>query len=228
MTTTPTDVHQLAHEVFGWEELRPSQAEAAEAAVSGQDVLAVMPTGYGKSAVYQLAALMVDGPCVVVSPLIALQADQRDGLNELAGKAPTHAVAINSSVSAREQENAWQALEDGTAKFVFLTPEQLAKDEVLDRLAENGTGFADVLDLAPLKQRDEEELPSGELRVTAAKARSGRVVSSPRAALERPVSARIRARICSASSSRSRNTGAKRCGTVPNAVAVPTRCFGRR
>jgi ATP-dependent DNA helicase RecQ len=141
MTKTPRDVHQLAREVFGWEELRPSQAEAVEAAVSGRDVLAVMPTGYGKSAVYQLAALMVDGPCVVVSPLIALQADQRDGLNELAGRAPTHAVAINSSVSAREQESAWQALEDGTAKFVFLTPEQLAKDEILERLRAVGPAF---------------------------------------------------------------------------------------
>ncbi|MBB5750407.1 ATP-dependent DNA helicase RecQ [Micrococcus sp. TA1] len=141
MTTTPTDVHRLAHEVFGWEELRPSQAEAVEAAVSGRDVLAVMPTGYGKSAVYQLAALMVDGPCVVVSPLIALQADQRDGLNELAESAPTHAVAINSSVPAREQEGAWQALEDGAAKFVFLTPEQLAKDVVLERLRAIGPAF---------------------------------------------------------------------------------------
>jgi ATP-dependent DNA helicase RecQ len=144
MTTTPTDVHQLAHEVFGWEELRPSQAEAVEAAVSGRDVLAVMPTGYGKSAVYQLAALMVDGPCVVVSPLIALQADQRDGLNELSADAATHAVAINSSVSAREQERAWQALEEGSAKFVFLTPEQLAKDEVLERLRDIGPAFLTV------------------------------------------------------------------------------------
>ncbi len=144
MTTTPTDVHQLAHEVFGWDELRPSQAEAVQAAVSGRDVLAVMPTGYGKSAVYQLAALMVDGPCVVVSPLIALQADQRDGLNELADGAPTHAVAINSSLSAREQERAWQSLEDGSAKFVFLTPEQLAKDEVLERLRDIGPAFLTV------------------------------------------------------------------------------------
>ncbi|MDI3329964.1 MAG: RecQ family ATP-dependent DNA helicase [Micrococcus sp.] len=144
MTTTPTDVHQLAREIFGWEELRPSQAEAVEAAVSGRDVLAVMPTGYGKSAVYQLAALLADGPCVVVSPLIALQADQRDGLNELSADAAPHAVAINSSVPARERDRAWQALEDGTAKFVFLTPEQLAKDEVLERLREIGPAFLTV------------------------------------------------------------------------------------
>ncbi|QCU76954.1 RecQ family ATP-dependent DNA helicase [Citricoccus sp. SGAir0253] len=134
MTQTPQDVHALAHDVFGWEELRPSQAEAVEAAVAGRDVLAVMPTGYGKSAIYQLAGLLAEGPSVVVSPLIALQADQRDGLNELADRARTHAVAVNSSIRQREQEAAWRAVEEGEATFLFLTPEQLAKDDVLARV----------------------------------------------------------------------------------------------
>ncbi|NUL45276.1 ATP-dependent DNA helicase RecQ [Cellulosimicrobium funkei] len=144
MTATTAEIHRLAREVFGWDELRPSQVEAVEAALAGRDVLAVMPTGYGKSAVYQLAGVLAEGPCVVVSPLIALQSDQRDGLNELAAGAGTRAVAINSSLSARDQERAWQSVEDGEVTFLFLTPEQLAKDDVLARVREVRPAFLAV------------------------------------------------------------------------------------
>ncbi|GAA1125791.1 RecQ family ATP-dependent DNA helicase [Citricoccus alkalitolerans] len=144
MTATTAEIHRLAHDVFGWDELRPNQAEAVEAALAGQDVLAVMPTGYGKSAIYQLAGILADGPCVVISPLIALQADQRDGLNELSGRARTRAVAINSSLSARAQERAWHAVESGEVTFLFLTPEQLAKDEVLARVRDVRPAFLTV------------------------------------------------------------------------------------
>ncbi|MGW9551308.1 RecQ family ATP-dependent DNA helicase [Citricoccus zhacaiensis] len=144
MTATTAAIHRLAHEAFGWDELRPSQMEAVEAALSGRDVLAVMPTGYGKSAVYQLAGVLAEGPCVVVSPLIALQTDQRDGLNELPAGAGTRAVAINSSLSAREQERAWQSVENGEVTFLFLTPEQLAKDDVLARVRDVRPAFLAV------------------------------------------------------------------------------------
>ena len=111
------------------------------ALAAGRDVLAVMPTGYGKSAVYQVAALAFasgsgpdrPGPAVVVSPLIALQEDQLDGLNTRLG--PQTAVAVNSHHSAAELEEAWQAAESGDAAFIFLAPEQLAKDATVDRLA---------------------------------------------------------------------------------------------
>jgi ATP-dependent DNA helicase RecQ len=109
------------------------------ALVAGGDVLAVMPTGYGKSAIYQVAALQLHrnsprrGPAVVVSPLIALQEDQLDGLVEtLGGQA---AVAINSGHSDAENNDAWEAAENGDAVFVFLAPEQLAKTETVERLA---------------------------------------------------------------------------------------------
>ncbi|REE04702.1 RecQ family ATP-dependent DNA helicase [Citricoccus muralis] len=144
MKSTHAAIHRHAREVFGWDELRPRQAEAVEAALSGRDVLAVMPTGYGKSAVYQLAGVLAEGPCVVVSPLIALQADQRDGLNELPVGAGTRAVAINSSFSARKQEQAWQSVENGEATFLFLTPEQLAKDDVLARVRDVRPAFLAV------------------------------------------------------------------------------------
>ncbi len=123
---------RTARERFGWEDLRAGQSECVEAAVGGRDVLAVMPTGYGKSAVYQLAGVLRAGPTVVVSPLIALQADQRAGLEERLGSGS--AVVINSTQSETVCAAAWEALAAGSAEFVFLAPEQLARDEVVDRL----------------------------------------------------------------------------------------------
>lgn len=136
MTSSPTSIRsraeRVARERFGYAELRPVQLAAIEALVAGRDVLAVLPTGSGKSAIYQIAAAMLDGITVVVSPLIALQRDQLEGLAD-APDAPA-AVAVNSSQSDRENEAAWQALGDGEATYVLLAPEQLGKEEVLERL----------------------------------------------------------------------------------------------
>lgn len=127
----------LAATSFSLPELRDGQLAGMTAVVEGRDVLAVMPTGYGKSATYQVAALHLHNttgrPAVVVSPLIALQEDQMDGLNEDLGEGA--AVVINSSLSASEVEAAWQAIESGKAIFLFLAPEQLAKQETVDRIA---------------------------------------------------------------------------------------------
>lgn len=118
---------------FGWKTLRPGQAEAVEALLAGDDVLAVMPTGHGKSAIYQLTASLLDGATVVVSPLIALQHDQ---VEQLEGLGAEEAVAVNSTQRASEIREAWRDLASGDAEFVFLAPEQLAKDEVVERLQE--------------------------------------------------------------------------------------------
>ncbi len=101
--------------------------------MSGRDTLAVMPTGSGKSAVYQVPALLLDGPTVVVSPLIALQRDQVRAL--LARSGAGGAVQANSSQSERAREQAFEALSAGDVEFFFLAPEQLAKPEVLDAVA---------------------------------------------------------------------------------------------
>jgi ATP-dependent DNA helicase RecQ len=124
---------RTADDVFGWRELRPGQLTAMEAVMQGRDTLAVMPTGAGKSAVYQVTGLLLAGPTVVVSPLIALQRDQIAGLLRHDG-APD-AVAVNSAQAAGESEAAWDAVRHGDAEFLFLSPEQLAKDEVVERLA---------------------------------------------------------------------------------------------
>ncbi|MFC0682371.1 RecQ family ATP-dependent DNA helicase [Lysobacter korlensis] len=125
-------IERMALERFGYERLRPVQLAAIEALLSGRDVLAVLPTGSGKSAIYQIAAALLDGVTVVISPLIALQRDQLEGLAD-APDAPT-AVAVNSSQTDTENEAAWQALEGGEATYVLLAPEQLGKEDVVGRL----------------------------------------------------------------------------------------------
>lgn len=123
---------RVADEVFGWPDLREDQLTAMLPLTAGRDVLAVMPTGAGKSAIYQVPTLLLDGPALIVSPLTALHRDQ---VQHLAGTAAPPAVAINAAQSAKATEQAWAALEDGTAGYLFLAPEQLAKTEVLDRVA---------------------------------------------------------------------------------------------
>ncbi|MET3902463.1 RecQ family ATP-dependent DNA helicase [Paenarthrobacter sp. 4246] len=127
----------LAASSFSLPELRDGQLAGMSALAEGRDVLAVMPTGYGKSATYQVAAQYLyqqtGRPAVVVSPLIALQEDQLDGLTEDLGHLA--AVAINSSRSDSEVEAAWQAAESGKATFLFLAPEQLAKQATVERIA---------------------------------------------------------------------------------------------
>ena len=128
------DLLRTAREVFGYEALRPGQEEAMRAVLAGRDVLAVMPTGAGKSAVYQVPALLLEGPVVVVSPLIALQRDQVDAI--VGGGADRGgAVMLNSAMTAAAWEEARGELRSGAARFVFLAPEQLSRDDVLTELA---------------------------------------------------------------------------------------------
>jgi ATP-dependent DNA helicase RecQ len=126
------DVDRLAAEVFGFTALRPGQRSALDAVLAGRDTLAVLPTGSGKSAIYQIAALLLDGPTVVVSPLIALQRDQVAAIRELdvAGVA-----AANSHVGVVARRNAFAGLIDGTVEFLFVAPEQLATPEVVRDIA---------------------------------------------------------------------------------------------
>jgi ATP-dependent DNA helicase RecQ len=97
-------IRRVARERLGIEKLRPGQGEAATAVVAGQDTLVVMPTGAGKSAVYQVAAALIPGTTVVVSPLIALQADQVESLEE--DHDVGAAAAVNSSMGDRGRRRA--------------------------------------------------------------------------------------------------------------------------
>jgi ATP-dependent DNA helicase RecQ len=124
-------IDRVARETFGFERLRPGQREAIEAVLAGRDTLVVMSTGSGKSAIYQIAALLIPGATVVVSPLIALQREQVDDLRERAAGA----AQLNSTVPAAERDAALAELAEDALEFVFLAPEQLANPEVLDELA---------------------------------------------------------------------------------------------
>ena len=135
---TRDELSRTAEETFGWTQLRPEQLAAMEPLTDGRDVLAVLPTGAGKSAIYQVPALLLDGPTVVVSPLIALQRDQREGLADT--EAPD-AVVINSAQRAAQTRQAWAKLRDGTAEYVFLSPEQLANDEIVEALHDTGVSL---------------------------------------------------------------------------------------
>src|ERR1044072_6683103 len=117
-------IRDLARSRFGVGELRPGQLRAVSAAVEGRDVLAVLPTGGGKSAIYELAGLLREGPTVVVSPLIALQDDPLAHLPP-AGRG---AIVLNSPQSAREHAAALEA-SCRPETFVFLSPEQLGNAE---------------------------------------------------------------------------------------------------
>jgi len=130
---SPSEIRRAAREALGYRELRPGQAEAIRAVLSGHDTLALLPTGGGKSAIYQLAAAERPGPTVVISPLIALQRDQLEALDEHDRLGA--AAALNSTLTGERREELLDAFAAGRLEFILLAPEQLAEPAVLDRLA---------------------------------------------------------------------------------------------
>ncbi|MFL5720130.1 MAG: RecQ family ATP-dependent DNA helicase, partial [Chloroflexota bacterium] len=119
-----------ARETLGHRTLLPGQADAISAVVDGRDTVALLPTGGGKSAVYQLAGLSIDGPTIVVSPLIALQQDQLAGLREL----DLPAAVLNSTIPSADREATVERFERGEIEFLLLSPEALADSDLLQRL----------------------------------------------------------------------------------------------
>lgn len=118
-----TRVRRFVRETFGCDSLRPGQDAAIKAVLDGHDTLAIMPTGWGKSIIYQAASLLLHEPRVIVSPLIALQRDQVATLEELdVGEA----ALLNSTLGAPERREAMEDLQQGKLTFLFLAPEQFA------------------------------------------------------------------------------------------------------
>jgi ATP-dependent DNA helicase RecQ len=130
-TKKRNDILSIAQKNFGFESLRPGQEDGIRALLAGQDTLVVQPTGSGKSAIYQIAALMTKGATLVISPLIALQKDQVDSIN---AQNAADAVLINSTQRVSEAREAKEKIEQGSGKYIFLAPEQLRKQETSETL----------------------------------------------------------------------------------------------
>ncbi|HZF10747.1 MAG TPA: ATP-dependent DNA helicase RecQ [Thermoanaerobaculia bacterium] len=118
---------------FGFPSLREGQEEVIRGVMAGQDTLAIMPTGAGKSLCYQLPGMELPGTTVVVSPLISLMKDQVDKLHELG----IEAAQVNSTLSASEESETLEAIQKEQRDFVFTTPERLAQPEFLATLKTN-------------------------------------------------------------------------------------------
>jgi ATP-dependent DNA helicase RecQ len=135
-----TGATAILRDVFGFDAFRPGQSEIVDAVARGRDVLAIMPTGGGKSLCFQLPALMREGVTVVISPLIALMRDQVRGLRA----AGVEAGALTSGNTEEETETVWAALRDGSLKLLYLAPERLASVGTQDMLRRAGVSLIAV------------------------------------------------------------------------------------
>ena len=127
---------EILKEYWGFDSFRPMQSEIIEAALQGRDVLAILPTGGGKSVCFQVPALMRDGLALVITPLIALMKDQVQNLNDRGIKA----IFIHSGMSRREVDLALNNAAYSGCKFLYVSPERL--NTALFR------SYLDVLDIS--------------------------------------------------------------------------------
>jgi len=122
---------QVLKDVFGYDDFRPGQLPVIDALLAGRNVLAVMPTGSGKSLCFQVPALVQGGLTIVVSPLVALMQDQVQALR-LAG---VPADAINSAQSRDDNVDAWRRAAAGQTRLLYMAPERLMTERMLEALA---------------------------------------------------------------------------------------------
>lgn len=128
-----TSLSRAAKRHFGITELRPGQKDLIEAALSGRDSIGVMPTGGGKSLCFQLPSLFMRGVVIVVSPLIALMQDQTQSLDE----AGIPVARLDSTLTAGEEHDVEEAIEEGEPRLVYVTPERLENPEFLENFKHN-------------------------------------------------------------------------------------------
>src|SRR5712675_1658601 len=131
MSDVLSNASSLLHSVFGFSGFRPGQEEIVQAVLDGEDVLAIMPTGSGKSLCYQLPAIARPGLTVVISPLIALMRDQVRALSA-AGVA---AGSLNSSNDPEENTRVLALLRRRELRLLYLAPERLARPDTVEMLA---------------------------------------------------------------------------------------------
>jgi len=187
----PTSDAQLAdvlRQRFGFGGLRPGQEEAIRPVLDGRDTLVVMPTGAGKSLVYQLAACLRPGVTVVISPLIALMKDQVDALD----RRGIPAVALHSAQPAEAQRAALDALREGRLAMVYVAPERLQNRSFLGALAQAEVGLLAVDEAHCISQWGHDFRPDY-LQIGKARQRMG---SPPTVALTATATGRVQDDIC--------------------------------
>ena len=130
-------IEDILKKYWGYTEFRTTQEQIIRSVLAGVDTLALMPTGGGKSITYQVPALMEEGICIVVTPLIALMKDQVDNLR----KRGISAVAIHSGLSMRQIDIALDNCVYGDVKFIYVAPERLASDTFRMRARKMNVSF---------------------------------------------------------------------------------------
>ncbi len=138
--TVPPSARKALQDVFGFSELRPGQPEVVSRLLAGRSVLAVFPTGGGKSLCYQLPAMVLDGLTVVVSPLIALMKDQIDFLLEHG----VPAARLDSSLDRDEALRTYDDLRAKRTRLLYVSPERLGNERFLQLLAQQSIGLLAV------------------------------------------------------------------------------------
>jgi ATP-dependent DNA helicase RecQ len=129
--------HEALQRIFGFQSFRPNQEEIVSEILKQNDVFAVMPTGGGKSLCYQLPAHLMEGLCVVISPLISLMKDQVD-----AAKANgLNAEFLNSTLSPKDRARVYQALENNQLDLLYVSPERFAMPDFIITLKQAKISF---------------------------------------------------------------------------------------
>jgi ATP-dependent DNA helicase RecQ len=135
--STEVDLHETLRRYWGYEQFRPKQEAVIRSLLAGRDVAVIMPTGGGKSLCYQVPAVVAGSTAVVISPLIALMADQAAQLAQMG----IPAAFLNSSLSGAEQNDIMRKARAGAYRLLYLSPERLVRDDTIAWLRNVPVGF---------------------------------------------------------------------------------------
>lgn len=137
---TDEKIHEVLRKYWGYDSLRGTQLQTIRSVLSGKDTLSLMPTGGGKSLTYQLPGMLLDGVCIVVTPLVALMKDQVDSLR----KRGIPAVSIHSGMSVRNIDITLDNCVYGDVKFLYVSPERISSEVFTARLAKMNVNLVAV------------------------------------------------------------------------------------